>query len=520
MYTYIVVDDETLIRKGTIKKLEPLSDTIQCIAQAADGKEALQLIEQKNPDLIITDMKMPGMDGTMLLPILAEKYPDKRIIVISGYKDFNYMKHAITASAVDYILKPFSKQDLQEAVLHAVEQLNHSISLQKQLITSEEKTEAASYEYDIQMLKNLIMGYHVTDTTLTSRQLRHINATHNLILLTLHSTLPIEESSIKDFLVINGFGELALYLQHMQNPNLGFLILFLPEVSVITPQNLCGQIARILNHLFFELEQKVIYGISNTHTMLLELHDAFEETVSALNQQNIGNSVKHLFEPPTKIENHPIYWDKVDEFLFRIETGRTEQVMELIDELFLHFETLTDHTLYDLKIYCFWLSDQTRLMMQTYFEQFNPDSANSSMQNILNTMFSLPEIKQYYLQFYLNITNMLKNDSIYADNDPVQNMQLYIQKHYQKDLSIELLSCLFYMNRSYCSHIFKERTGISFVDYLNNIRLEKACQLLLHSDKKMYQIAKSVGYDNVKYFFRVFKKHYKITPEQYRIQNL
>ena len=160
MYTYIVIDDEGLMRKGTIKKLEPLKDRISCAGEAEDGSRALELIEETDPDIIITDMNMPVMDGTQLLPILTERFPGKRIIVISGYKDFEYMKHALTAKAVDYLLKPFSRQDLQDAVLRAVSQLEKGAAIENQLISSEESRESARYEYDIQMLKNVVLGYH------------------------------------------------------------------------------------------------------------------------------------------------------------------------------------------------------------------------------------------------------------------------------------------------------------------------------------------------------------------------
>ena len=92
MYSYVIIDDEELIRKGTVKKLEILKDQVQCIGEAANGKSGIQLIEQLHPDFVILDMQMPEMDGMELLPYLAEHYPDLQLIVISGYRDFDYIK--------------------------------------------------------------------------------------------------------------------------------------------------------------------------------------------------------------------------------------------------------------------------------------------------------------------------------------------------------------------------------------------------------------------------------------------
>ena len=121
------------------------------------------------------------------------------------------------------------------------------------------------------------------------------------------------------------------------------------------------------------------------------------------------------------------------------------------------------------------------------------------MQAIVNTLFSSDEVKAYYMQFFLNITSLLKKQSVYNTGELIDQIQLYIQ-------------------RNYLSQLFKKQTGQKFVDYLNDIRMNKAKELLIHSDRKMYQIAKNVGYDNTKYFFRIFKKKIGLSPEQYREQ--
>ena len=114
MYPFIIVDDEPLIRMGTLKKLETLNEKIHCVGEAGNGEQALELIERYHPAFVILDMEMPVMDGPRLLPFLAEHFPDMQLIVISGYKSFDYIKYAISANVIDYILKPF---DLNEVLV-------------------------------------------------------------------------------------------------------------------------------------------------------------------------------------------------------------------------------------------------------------------------------------------------------------------------------------------------------------------------------------------------------------------
>ena len=140
------------------------------------------------------------------------------------------------------------------------------------------------------------------------------------------------------------------------------------------------------------------------------------------------------------------------------------------------------------------------------------------MQAIVNTLFSFEEVKTYYRQFFLNITSLLRKQSVYNTGELIDQIQFYINRNYQKNITQEFIASLFYLNRSYLSQLFNKQTNKKFIDYLNEVRINKAKELLLHSDRKMYQIAKSVGYDNTKYFFRIFKKKTGFSPEQFRNQ--
>lgn len=268
MYTFLIIDDEELIRKGTIKKLSPMSDKLQCIGEAENGADGIEKIRTLNPDIVILDMQMPIMDGTQLLPYLSEHFPDLPLIVISGYRDFDYIKHAISAKAIDYILKPFSKEAIQKCMTDALTRLENKTALQNQIISSEAQKETAYYEYDLQILRNLILGYHTDTTSISSKKLNFINKTHNLMLLTLHFSKIAEETVIQSWLEENGFGDLALYLINPNDKQMGFLLLFLPEDSVFSGKQLAKQLTEIMIPWMEHQNLPVLIGISNTHSDL------------------------------------------------------------------------------------------------------------------------------------------------------------------------------------------------------------------------------------------------------------
>lgn len=519
MYSYVIIDDEELIRKGTVKKLEILKDQVECIGEAADGNSGIQLVEQLHPDFVILDMQMPEMGGMQLLPYLSEHYPRLPLIVISGYRDFDYIKQAISSNALEYLLKPFSRDAIKEVVLKAIARIEDRSSIQNQIRSTEQEKEQVQYEYDLQVIKNLILGYQTAETHLTSQKLSYLFENHDLCLLTFECTETISANSMENILNELGFEDLLLYFESPASENLGIFLLFVPKQDPLHGGRVIDQTLETLLPQIRELGASITVGISATHSSILDLSSAYTEAVTALDHQLICPDAPVCYYYDGQEDTHTITWDKEDVLLFRIEAGMDTEVKTLIKELFSFYQSVPGCTLADVKYHCYQLSDQCRQILDQYIHTSESLKSSASMQNVVNHIFSLDELMKYYMQFFLNLTNMIKPNSVYAIDDVIEKIQIYIRRNYQKELSQEYLSSLFYINRSYLSTLFKERTGQKFVDYLNNVRIAKSKELLTQTDKKMYQIAKSVGYDNVKYFFRIFKKFTGMTPEEYRVKN-
>lgn len=518
MYTYLIIDDEHLIRKGTIKKLEPLKDTVCCCGEAGNGEEGIRLARELHPDIIIADMQMPVMDGMELLPYLASHFPDTVLIVISGFQSFDYVKQAISSRAIEYILKPFSRESIQKVVLSAIESLENKSQMKEEIFMIQEEKEHACHRLDLSLLKNLIMGYDLqSPQRILSQKLDFINHSGNFVLLTFYFyQKPSMEIQFEKWISQNNYNDIAVFLPHPHIEQFCFIILFIPE----SQQSRDEFVQNFLNRLILMTDQyhyPLYAGISSCHERVDRLHAAFLETTTALDSQKIAQAdVRYYFcqdtLPPVSIS-----WDKEEELLFRIESCETERVCSLTDALFDDYAQIPGCTLGDVKRHCEQISFSCRKILDYYLNQKSPDGKSSpNMQAIVNTLYSLEDVKKYYLQFFLNISNMIRADSIYLNHDTIDQICTYLSKNYQKDLSQEFIASLFYLNRSYLSQLFKKKTGEKFVDYLNNIRIEKAKELLAGTDKDICTIARSTGYENTKYFFRVFKKKTGTSPEVYR----
>lgn len=516
MYRYIIVDDESLTRKGIIKKIGTLDNLVECVGESENGEAGMTMIDALDPDIIITDMNMPIVDGPQFLKAIRDKYPDKQVIVISGYKDFDYAKQAIQAKVISYLLKPFSKEDIQSAIKEAIRLIENNQSTDNKLISIEAEKEYVQYDYDIQMLKNLVLGYHNKKPELTSEKLRTMCKMHQIVLLAIHSTQNLDETALTDYAISHGYGDLGLYISHLHNEKMGFFILFFPEKTPLKLNSVCKQISSGLIQLLTHLNSSVSIGISDIKTDLLQLNSAFNECVEALNSKQISDANNCYFINQAPPVHKRLIWDGADEFMFRIEAGENSKVNELLEDLFQHLLSTPDCTLYEAKLYCNEMIQNAKVMLRSYYQDVPPKDTSSSVQNIFNSIFNFEEIKEYMHVLFYNISSSMSSTSIYNIDEPIEKMTLYIDRHYKNNLSMEFISSLFYMNRSYCSSLFKEKTNEKFVDYVNHLRIEKAKAILSQTDTKIYQISKSVGYDNIKYFFRIFKKITGMTPEQYR----
>jgi len=514
MYKYIIVDDEALIRKGLIKQLEALNDRAICIGEAVNGREAITLIENNSPAIAIIDMQMPIMAGTQLLPYLTEHYPHIQLIVISGYKDFDYVKHALSANAIDYLLKPFSRKQIQEVMLKAIDRLESSNAINNDLLSAHEEREQVYYEYDLQLLRNRILGYPVETDDINSKKLYFVKDGSNYLLLTFHTSIPIGEIAIQEVLNESGYSNTGVFLTHPNNLNLGFIILFITDETAVRYRLLCEQMMDYLSSFLHQKSGYSQFGISRIYTKLMHLPTAYEECRTALNSQTLHTGKTYYYfyaqEPNTTI----IHWPQTDEFLFRLETGMSEEVIDLLNRLWEYYNSLPDITLGDIKFHLYDLTNQCWAMVNDYSKQYKP---SISMDHVVKSIFQPEELLSCYTSFFINLSNMLKEYNVYEQaEDVIEKVKLYLVRNYQKSLTTEIIASYFYVNASYFSHLFHQKTGKKFIDYLNDIRIDNAKELLAKSDKKIYHIAKAVGYNNVKYFFRVFKKREGLTPEQYR----
>lgn len=501
MYRYIIVDDEPLIRRGVRKKMQNigLEDRLIYAGEADNGIAGLELIEQTDPDIIITDMRMPEMDGKDFLKEIRMRYPDKKIIVISGHSDFEYMKEAISAKVVSYLLKPFNRDEIRATLEKTLKQLDEDREAEEQYVKRISEAEQLKTEADLQTLTNMLLGFHDADKPLqlTSNRLGMLQHAHRFILCTIYSPSPLQKLPLID--------DRCLPLTNPNNKHMGFYLLFLTEMeagSEATFHMLANSIARRIG----EQLQDIVIAISYAKTDLLQLHEAYKETIDVLNARREKISPSVMFYNGDKAPSNQLDWPHIDELLFFIESGNVEKTREYVDLLFNFLDSYAEITISEIKNTCEYIVLEVRNILFDVYHVIGNQKASTSFGQFLDTYFDQRSLRRYMTEVLPGIAELLSGQSSYSSQHVVENIKTYIHRNLSKNLTLDKVSSMFFLNPSYCSHLFKEKTGVNFIDYVNNARINRAKELLTTTDEKVYKIAKTLGYDNTKYFFRLFKK--------------
>lgn len=520
MYKFIIVDDEQLIRKGILKKIEKFDLGLQFVGEAENGEDALELIKSVNPQIVLTDMRMPLMDGKTLLKKLQQDFPKIKTIVISGYSDFEYLQVAISSSAVDYILKPFNREEIYTSFAKAITFIDKELSVNTQFETIEVEKEKAKFVADVNYISDLITSsqnsYDLEE--LISKGTIFIKDSDSYVLISIYS---VEKSSEAIYSILSNLPNSSdnfLPIPALGNHNIGFFLGFFKGHSESHVMDCVKEQIEKIYEYFKTISKEHLYiSISNINSDMNFIHSAYLQSISLLDKRDVKFDKTIFYADKTEISTVELEWPNMDRLMFFIESGNILKVQELLNDFFIELEQLSPLTIATIKYNCQLIFANLRNILKSHYDILKNHALPNTYEHIINNTFDFKTIKICSEQLLSNVATLLKEKNIYPSDDLINNIKRFIQKNYTENITLEKMSSLFFINPSYCSFLFKEKTGENLIDYVNKIRIEKAKELLKNTDYKVYKIAKMLGYDNDKYFFRVFKKVTGYTPEEYRV---
>lgn len=539
MIKVLIADDEKWVRV-TIKNALPLEKLdLMLIGEASSGLEALKLSLELKPDILITDIRMPGLNGLELIEETKNQLPYLKTIILSGYDDFEYAKKGIQLGAFDYLLKPVNRENLMNVLSKVKDVLaeeNKKIEMEK----------ALKIQYEALMLhaRDKFLNEIIKDDSYHTDEIKRQFASFN-IALKLYKfgviTTSIDEyvtkiktlyrydkqivlskyKKIMDKIVKRYFKGIAFFNINVENE----VILIYNQDSKIDLQYI--QNVLLISNKITKRRLNIVFsaGVSSQDFRVNKLSQLYSEASTALKYKMIYgkgsiNFYTHIYNIKTK--DFHISKDILNEIVFNMELLNEYNVSTIINNTFELVSNCRETSPEIIKS-AFWeliIDTYSNLCCKTLTINSLYEFKCSSVYEEFKRLDTLEDINEYIKKLFSSIlNNHLKKGQTQSQNT-IDIAKKYIDTHYFMDITLVLISGYVFLNPTYFSELFKKETGQNFSEYVTNLRLEKAKELLKDTGLKIYEVCESVGYSNTKYFCKLFKRFTGKTPSEYKIGQL
>ncbi|MGN0514619.1 MAG: response regulator [Lachnospiraceae bacterium] len=503
-----IADDEIDVREGIRYLLDWSKLGFYICGEGKNGQETLEQILKLNPDVVLMDIRMPRLSGLEVVKQAKEQNFHGKFIILSGYSDFSYAQEAIRYGVTCYLTKPIDEDELERAVIEARDSLINEQNTRKKLIQYRDKArESIIQEILCNTASYQFLDYH--DIMLES-------SVYQVVLYTNYN----QES----FQVTWDFAEI-LRLANKNHNSLDYIKIEHQNVIILKGDYARKRFNDLLDHyishpqkgspldsLFLTYGQPV-YSVEQIHTsyetakLLMKRRFFCHFNQHVLGYHDIEDTP--LFHT-NALSSENIYAQKITDY---IQSGNRHMLSKTMDDLKEELY-LANQEISVLKHYLADIMIQVKSEITRIYDNLDiPLPNNAAIISTLEEKCYLYEIFQFFnLQFEMcmNAIGSPTRDSV------IDGILLYIQHNYQDNLKLGTIAEVFGYNSSYLGKVFTKITGKSFNSYVDEVRIENSKKLLLEQNPKVYEIAQRVGYANVDYFHKKFKKYVGMSPAEYR----
>ena len=531
-----LVEDEMVIRRGIKNSIDWEKEGYIFCGEASDGELAYPMIIKEKPDILITDIRMPFMDGLELCKLVKKELPNIKILILSGYDEFDYAKEAIRLGVTEYLLKPISSGKLLEALNGVSESIRREKEDKdlgrKYMEEMRENTEHEKQKFFEQMIAgNLSMA----DALETGKKYEMNLSAGMYNLLLFRFTLGEENRKSGELLgeaeyAIEKLTERLEYVFEFQRGVEGWAFLLMADNE--------EQMSERVKELSKDLEEIVknystiayFGGIGQPVARLRELEESFREAERALAARFTMELNRIISVDDIRMAQNVDTLDDIEITSFgEIEKTRTmlekflnngveDEIDEFVD---VYINELPEENLKSVLMRQYIIMD-AYIVMMSFCEKIEGiegemQAQSEELKNSMKTIQTVEEIKNYIRMLLKKIIGVRDTISGRRYSDIIEIAKDQIRKTYMSDeISLNTVAAEVGMSPSYFSSIFSKEMGKTFVEYLTEIRMDRAKELLMCSSMKTSEIGYEVGYKDPHYFSYIFKKTQNCTPKEFR----
>lgn len=531
MINLIIVDDEETTRNG-LAELIPWNELgIDAVKTAKNGLDALELAESFTPSIMLCDVRMPKMDGIELAKRIRELYPLCEILFLSGFSDKEYLKSAIQVSAVDYLEKPVDIETLMSVFSNIIKKLLNNI----QKASDNEKLKSNLSENIHLLRQEIVQELLYNDTTLNCLSnkygpeiLKFSNKSVFSVVSIKFNWVPLsneEEKSIinKKILKMLNTSEICGSFNILSGfTNDKFLVLIIDEEVYCEDSKFNSFLYNVIELLLQQSDNKfsVSIGCSNSVKDTSFISESYKATLISLKQQFYHGINKVFYTQKPDAYSYEIDKELFTKFKKLLRNNSITDALNLIHKLTLDISASQDNDINKIKNIYF---DLVRILLEVTMKwdshASGEDNENKYIWQEIDSQVTLRGLSDFLISNLETIYR--KTDDNEASIKKVTEIKKYILCNYtDNQISIQSISDHTSLSQTYLCAFFKKSTGMTLNEYITELRIEKAKELLKDSRIKLYEITSSIGFTDVNYFSTLFKRHTGFTPSELREKNL
>ncbi|MWC29588.1 response regulator [Paenibacillus sp. MMS18-CY102] len=541
MLQLLLVDDERSV-------VETLAETIpwpQCgigtVHEALSGMKALEILENNPIDIVITDIRMPGMSGIELITAIHDRWPHVKSILLSGYADFEYAKQAIEQQSFDYLLKPVSDEDL----ISSVTRVSNQIHEKWEEVASFRKAQYAFNEHlpllRSNTLNELLRGKSYAEADLADK-MKLLNLPFSagdqfcLLLIRMEARfteLPGQDWALMEYAICNIVGELMandFEIWHTRDAHDYIVLAVKPRQlnkssssGKDDPKALLERYAaQIQTNVHNYLKGEVSILVGGWGKFPVQSKELYEHAVTSM-RRRMGHGQGLFLTLPEQVETGSIntVWPLYEPptLLSLLDAGRFEDVEKKIRQIFQRMlQAGNEHGLSEQLIEAYHvLAGAFAYIIHKNGKQLSDILSADDIKYFRSPAYSTAA---QLLDWSIRILNFIRDDAAQEQIDNhsaiVRMVRSFVDLNLAKDVSLPAIADHVHLHPVYLSKVYKVETGEALTEYVYRLRMEKAAFLLRTTPAKVLEIAEAVGYNNTAYFIRVFKRYYEVTPQEYR----
>ncbi|OXM84573.1 helix-turn-helix domain-containing protein [Paenibacillus rigui] len=517
----VLVDDEKGIVDGLKIMISRYIPECEIVGAAYNGLEGFKLIQKLQPDIVITDIRMPQSDGLDMIKMLKDAGTKTKFILLSGYADFEYARRGIQLGVQFYINKPVEEEELRDCVIQVMGAIRADRAKLREVDELKQEVHSRMQESALRDVLDLS-----SDNTLMEELLRHAGiptagASFACVLLEFDGNV----DALKEFGLQPVFHHIdralgqyrGVYRFRYSGAQVAVVV---TQGGAIGYADLVRSVQRLKEEIYRELKLSMSVGIGTIQKQAAGISQSFEEARYALSFKVIkGADTVIPFPEITNLtgRRHPVS----EEMITRLEAGLDNmdemECVGIIGEIFRGMEAEPSMGPADLQLQCLniLLSSVRKMSFQQLQQNDFLGRHILSLEGI-SRFRTLVSLEEWMVQVIRRIIAFKLEHNIPKKKDIISEVKEYVSTHYNEPITLADLAARFFISPYYLSQFFKQKTGDTYVNFLTQIRIGKAKELLEKTDLKVYEICQLVGYSDTQHFARLFEKLTGCKPREYR----